>query len=60
MIWVSPCFGFPFSFYISVLGIPHGYFPGITSDLMIVVISVWVYISMLLDRRDHSWPCARL
>ena len=49
MIWVSPCFGFPFSFYISVLGIP-GYFPGITSDLMIVVISVWVYICILLDR----------
>ena len=57
MIWVSPCFGFPFSFYISVLGIP-GYFPGITSDLMIVVISVWVYICMLLDRRDHRCPCA--
>ena len=59
MIWVSLCFGFLFPFYISVLGIP-GYFPGITSDLMIVVISVLVYICMLFDRRDHSSPCASL
>ena len=44
---VSPRFGFPFSFYISVLGIP-GYPPGITSDFMIVFISVWVYICYLL------------
>ena len=47
MIWVSPCFGFPFSFYISVFGTP-GYLPGITSDFMIVVTSVWVYICYLL------------
>ena len=32
---------------MSVLGIP-GYLPGITSDLMIVVISVWVYIACYL------------
>ena len=47
MIWVSPCFAFPFSFYISVLRIP-GFLPRITSDLKVVVISVWVYICYML------------
>ena len=47
MIWVSPCFGFPFSLYIGVFAIP-GYLPGIDSDFMIVVTSVWVYICYLL------------
>ena len=58
-------FGFTFSVYISVLCIP-GHLPLITSDLMIVVISVWVYICYVLagitaalepafKPKSHTW-----
>ena len=57
MIWVSPCFGFPFSFFISVFGI-SGYLSRITSDFMIVVISVGLHLP--LARKDHSSLCASL
>ena len=47
VISVPLCFGFPFSFYISVLCIPR-YLPRITSDLIIVAKSVWIYICYLI------------